>query len=217
MNINLQNAASPLIEQLNFFHDWVIIFVSRIAMAVLWFLAYLPTPKPTHRWWTESQNIEFIWTALPCLVLVAIAIPSLRLLYIIDEVGAPGLRIKVVGHQWYWSYEYSDFKDLEFDAYITTSPYRLLDCDHRIVLPAQIPVRILVTAADVLHSWTIPTIGIKADAVPGRLNQLIFFADRSGLFFGQCREICGSNHRFMPISVERVPRNKLINVFSNTV
>lgn len=193
-------------EQLNFFHDWVIVFVVRIAAGVLWYLALIPTDKPSHRRLLEAQSVEFGWTALPCLVLVAIALPSLRLLYILDEAGSPRLTLKTVGHQWYWSYEYRDLRDVEFDAYMTASPYRLLDCDHRILFPTHTPLRVLVTAADVLHSWTIPVIGIKADAVPGRLNQLTFYADRRGVFFGQCSEICGSNHRFMPIRAECVPR-----------
>ena len=213
-NLNLQNAASPLIEQLNFFHDWVIIFVTGIAAGVLWFLYILAVPKPVNRGMLDAQGIEFAWTFLPCLVLVAIALPSLRLLYIIDEVGGPVLSLKAVGHQWYWSYEYADFDSIEFDAYMTQSPYRLLDCDHRLIMPSQMSVRILVTAADVLHSWTVPAIGIKADAVPGRLNQLTFFSDRTGLYFGQCSEICGSNHRFMPISVECISANKFIELFS---
>lgn len=133
---------------------------------------------------------------------MAIALPSLRLLYIIDDIGTPGMTVKRVGHQWYWSYEYSDFFSSEIDSYIIPSPLRLLDCDNRLLLPAQSPVRVLVTSADVLHSWTVPVLGIKADAVPGRLNQLSLFRDRAGVFFGQCREICGRNHRFMPIVVE---------------
>jgi len=184
------------------------IFVSRIAAGILWYLVILSSKQPSHRRLIEAQGVEFGWTALPCLVLVAIALPSLRLLYIVDESGTPELTIKTVGHQWYWSYEYRDLNEIEFDSYITSSPYRLLDCDHRILFPAQTPIRVLVTAADVLHSWTVPTIGIKADAVPGRLNQLTFFSDRSGIFFGQCREICGRNHRFIPIRVECIPSGK---------
>ena len=217
MKINLQNAASPLIEQLNFFHDWVIRFVVAIAMAVLWFLYLLVSSRFSFRWFTDSQNVEMVWTILPCLVLVGIAFPSLRLLYMIDEVGQPGVTLKAVGHQWYWSYEYSDFNDTEFDAYMTKSPYRLLDCDHRILIPTETPIRVLITAADVLHSWTIPVIGVKADAVPGRLNQVRFLCDRVGVYFGQCREICGSNHRFMPIAVETLPPKRFTRIFKEIV
>jgi cytochrome c oxidase subunit 2 len=191
-------------EQLNFFHDWTIVFVAGIAASVLWYLRLLVFSPHTHRWLVDAQNVEFCWTAFPCLVLVAIAIPSLKLLYIIDERGTPAVTLKAVGHQWYWSYEYSDF-GADFDSYMAAGAYRLLDTDHRVLVPTHLPVRVLVTAADVLHSWTVPAIGIKADGIPGRLNELNFLADRAGLYFGQCREICGSNHRFMPITLETVP------------
>lgn len=133
---------------------------------------------------------------------MAIALPSLRLLYILDDIGTPGMTVKSVGHQWYWSYEYSDFFLAEVDSYMIPSPLRLQDCDNRLLLPAQTPVRVLVTSADVLHSWTVPVLGVKADAVPGRLNQLSLYSDRAGVFYGQCREICGRNHSFIPIVVE---------------
>lgn len=199
-------------EQLIFFHEWVIAFVSSIAVGVIWYLLLLITSKPSNRGLLESQRVEFSWTALPCLVLVCIALPSLRLLYMIDDVGCPGITVKSVGHQWYWSYEYSDIFEKEIDAYIRPSSYRLQDCDHRLLLPAQTPIRVLVTAADVLHSWTLPVIGIKADAVPGRLNQLSLYSDRTGVFFGQCSEICGSNHSFIPIVAELLPINNFLNI-----
>jgi len=183
----------------------VMVFVAAIAVAVFTYLLSLATPKPTHRGLLEAQHVEFLWTALPCLVLIAIAMPSLRLLYIIDEVGEPVITIKAVGHQWYWSYEYRDCLGSDYDAYMTESAYRLLDCDNRILVPTAAPLRVLVTSADVLHSWTVPAIGVKADAVPGRLNQLSLYADRAGAYYGQCREICGSNHSFMPIAMEAVP------------
>lgn len=147
---------------------------------------------------------------LPAITLVFIALPSLRLLYLLDEVGSPGLTLKTVGHQWYWSYEYSDFRDLEFDSYMVPTTdlplngFRLLDVDNRVVLPFTTQVRLLVRAADVIHSWTIPTLGVKVDGVPGRLNQTSFLMSRPGLFYGQCSEICGANHSFMPIVVESV-------------
>lgn len=217
MKLNLQNAASPLIEQLNFFHDWRIIFVAAIAFSVLWYLVVIRYTPFSNRLLIDAQNVEFLWTTFPCLILVGLALPSLKLLYMIDEAGAPAVTLKAVGHQWYWSYEYSDFNNLEFDAYIIDSPYRLLDADHRIIIPRQVPIRVLVTAADVLHSWTIPVIGIKADAVPGRLNQLSFLADRSGIYYGQCSEICGSNHSFIPIAVECITTKIFRKVFSNLV
>lgn len=203
-NLNFQNANSPLIEEFLLFHDWIIVFVVRITLGVV-FSLYLSIrlKKFYHRFLIERQNVEFLWTLLPCVILVAIGLPSLRLLYIMDEVGIPSLTLKAVGNQWYWSYEYTDFNDIEFDSYILKErKHRLLEVDHRIVLPFKRSIRVLVTAADVLHSWTIPVLGIKADAIPGRLNILIAFIDRPGVFYGQCREICGSNHSFIPISLE---------------
>jgi len=156
----------------------------------------------------ESQNLEIFWTITPTFILLLIGIPSIRLLYILDEVFNPLVTIKIIGHQWYWSYEYSDFIDTEFDSFIIKSnnnqidTIRLLDVDNRVIIPQNSQIRALVSAADVLHSWTIPSLGIKVDAVPGRLNQLNFLASRPGLFFGQCSEICGANHRFIPIVVE---------------
>jgi len=163
--------------------------------------------------------VEWVWTLIPAILLLQIALPSLLLLYILDETVDRALTLKTIGHQWYWSYEYRDFWTvkrglrLEFDRYIVPSSeledgmFRLLEVDNRTVLPAHTQVRVLVSSADVLHSWTVPSLGVKADAVPGRLNQLKFIIQRPGLYFGQCSEICGANHRFIPIVVERVNMN----------
>lgn len=156
----------------------------------------------------EGQIIELIWTIIPALILVFIALPSLRALYLLDEVKTPAITIKTIGHQWYWSYEYSDFPNVEFDSYIIPSneikenEFRLLEVDNRTIIPYNTQIRLLVSAADVIHSWTIPSIGIKVDAFPGRLNQLRIFSLRPGLLYGQCSEICGANHRFIPIVLE---------------
>nr|AQP29578.1 cytochrome c oxidase subunit 2 [Odontotermes sp. E TB-2017] len=166
----------------------------------------------------EGQMIETLWTIAPAIILVFIAMPSLRLLYLMDEVHNPTLTLKAVGHQWYWSYEYSDFMKLEFDSYMTqeqqADTFRLLDTDNRIVLPMNSPTRMIVTAADVLHSWTVPSLGVKTDATPGRLNQVSFSINRPGILYGQCSEICGANHSFMPIMIESVTTNKFINWIS---
>nr|AQP27951.1 cytochrome c oxidase subunit 2 [Dicuspiditermes nemorosus] len=165
----------------------------------------------------EGQMIETVWTIAPAIILVFIAIPSLRLLYLMDEIHSPVMTLKAVGHQWYWSYEYSDFTKLEFDSYMIQqedqqiNTFRLLDTDNRIVLPMNSPIRLIVTAADVLHSWTVPSLGVKTDATPGRLNQVSFSINRPGLLYGQCSEICGANHSFMPIVVESVSTNQFIN------
>ena len=164
----------------------------------------------TNRFLLNGQIIEIIWTIIPAIVLIFIALPSIRLLYLLDEIRKPSITLKTVGHQWYWRIEYSDFKSIEFDSYIIPvneiiqHNFRLLDVDNRIVLPINLKIRILVSAADVIHSWTVPALGVKVDGTPGRLNQTNFLINRPGLFFGQCSEICGANHRFIPITIERV-------------
>jgi cytochrome c oxidase subunit 2 len=176
----------------------------------------------------SSQNvvhgtlIEIVWTGLPALILILVAVPSFALLYSIDEVVDPAITIKVIGHQWYWSYEFSDYvspdqtEAVNFDSYMVSSDdlelgqLRLLEVDNRVVLPVNTHIRVLVTAADVLHSWAIPSLGIKMDACPGRLNQTSTFINREGVFFGQCSEICGAAHSGMPIVVESVSLEKYI-------
>nr|QCF45708.1 cytochrome c oxidase subunit II [Anthocoris kerzhneri]QCI09224.1 cytochrome c oxidase subunit II [Acanthocoris sp. FS-2019] len=215
-NLGMQDAASPLMEQLIFFHDHAMMILLMITVMVAYIMTSLTMNKFINRNLLESQTIEFIWTTLPAVTLIFIALPSLHLLYLIDEVNNPLLTVKIIGHQWYWSYEYSDFNNVEFDSYmkpvneLENNEFRLLDVDNRMVLPMNTQIRILVTAADVLHSWTVPALGVKIDAVPGRLNQGSFSINRPGLLFGQCSEICGANHSFMPIVVESVPTNSFI-------
>lgn len=156
------------------------------------------------RFMLDNQLLEFFWTVFPMLILLLLAFPSLRILYIMDEIKNPLLTFKVIGHQWFWSYEYSDFKLLEFDSYIVDGNFRLLETDNSFYVPFNQKIRLLVRSFDVLHSWTVPILGVKVDAIPGRLNQLNFIFMRLGLFFGQCSEICGVNHRFIPIIVECV-------------
>jgi cytochrome c oxidase subunit 2 len=166
----------------------------------------------------ESQSLELFWTVVPAIILLLIGFPSIRLLYLLDEIYRPIITLKTIGHQWYWSYEYSDFLDIEFDSYIIPvqeireESVRLIDVDNRTVLPINTQVRNLITAADVLHSWTVPSLGVKADAVPGRLNQIRFYINQPGLFFGQCSEICGANHRFMPITIESTMPSSFISL-----
>nr|QIV24577.1 cytochrome c oxidase subunit II [Cnemoplites australis] len=206
----LQDSASPLMEQLSFFHDHTLMILVIITALVSQMLISLIFNKFSHRYLLEGQLIELIWTILPAITLIFIALPSLRLLYILDEVNLPSVTVKTIGHQWYWSYEYSDFKKIEFDSYMTPinemNPFnfRLLDVDNRMVVPYELQVRVMVTAADVIHSWTVPALGVKIDATPGRLNQTSFTTSRPGLFYGQCSEICGANHSFMPIVIESV-------------
>nr|YP_010166675.1 cytochrome c oxidase subunit II [Mystonectes coelamboides]QRV62766.1 cytochrome c oxidase subunit 2 [Mystonectes coelamboides] len=219
-NFNLQDSASPLMEQLTFFHDHTLMILTMITILVGYLMFSLFFNKYINRFLLEGQTIEVIWTILPAIILIFIALPSLRLLYLLDEISNPWLTLKSIGHQWYWSYEYSDFKKLEFDSYmiptneLNENGFRLLDVDNRVVLPFNSQIRIIVSAMDVLHSWTVPSLGVKIDATPGRLNQTNFFMNRPGLFFGQCSEICGANHSFMPIVIESAPTNMFINWIS---
>nr|AAY60819.1 cytochrome oxidase subunit II [Macrotermes carbonarius] len=214
-NLSLQDSASPIMEQLIFFHDHALMIMLMIITTVMYTMISIIKNKQTSRFILEGQMIETIWTIAPAIILVFIAMPSLRLLYLMDEVHNPAMTLKAVGHQWYWSYEYSDFTKMEFDSYMTQeqqpNTFRLLDTDNRIVLPMNSPIRMIVTAADVLHSWTVPSLGVKTDATPGRLNQVSFSISRPGILYGQCSEICGANHSFMPITIESVTTNQFIN------
>nr|YP_009679967.1 cytochrome c oxidase subunit II [Serrognathus platymelus]YP_010954864.1 cytochrome c oxidase subunit II [Serrognathus castanicolor]QDH52462.1 cytochrome c oxidase subunit II [Serrognathus platymelus]WMW30249.1 cytochrome c oxidase subunit II [Serrognathus castanicolor] len=206
----LQDSASPLMEQLSFFHDHTLMILLMITVLVGYLMSSLFFNKYNYRYLLEGQTIEVIWTILPAVTLIFIALPSLRLLYLLDEINNPLVSMKSIGHQWYWSYEYTDFKNIEFDSYmiptadLKKSNFRLLDVDNRAVLPYNSQIRLMITAADVLHSWTIPALSVKIDATPGRLNQISFLLNRTGLFFGQCSEICGANHSFMPIVIESI-------------
>nr|YP_010602062.1 cytochrome c oxidase subunit II [Ocellarnaca braueri]WAM61691.1 cytochrome c oxidase subunit II [Ocellarnaca braueri] len=222
-NFNLQNGASPLMEQLLFFHDHTLLILTMITILVAYIMSSLFFNPFTHRYLLEGQTIEIIWTILPAFTLIFIALPSLRLLYLLDESLDPMLTIKSVGHQWYWSYEYSDFQNmLEFDSYMipynemNSNEFRLLDVDNRTILPMNTQIRMLITSADVIHSWTIPALGVKVDATPGRLNQISFFINRPGLFYGQCSEICGANHSFMPIVIESINMKTFISWLTNS-
>nr|UOU85125.1 cytochrome c oxidase subunit II [Ephemerella notata] len=212
-NLGFQDSNSPLMEQLTFFHDHTLLILVMITTLVGYLMTTMLFNPTANRLLLQGQALEVIWTILPAIVLIFIALPSLRLLYMLDEVSNPAVTLKTIGHQWYWSYEYSDFMDLEFDSYMTPTSdlpeggFRLLEVDTRVVLPMKTQIRILISAADVLHSWAMPSLGVKVDAMPGRLNQTSFLMNRPGLFYGQCSEICGANHSFMPIVIESVPTN----------
>nr|ALO70848.1 cytochrome c oxidase subunit 2 [Phloeopora testacea] len=219
--LTTQDSASPLMEQLMFFHDHTLMILLMITILVGYIMMSLFFNQFNYRYLLEGQMIELIWTILPAITLIFIALPSLRLLYLLDEINNPLITIKTIGHQWYWSYEYSDFKNIEFDSYMIPTNslnnynFRLLDVDNRITIPFNSQIRMLVTAADVLHSWTIPSLSVKIDATPGRLNQINFFINRSGIFYGQCSEICGANHSFMPIVLESVSSKYFIKWINN--
>lgn len=208
IKFNSINSARPTIEQLILFHDYTIIFLVAITITVIIITISTILNKYLNRNLLENQTTEIIWTIIPGIILIFIAIPSLKILYIIEEIINPSITIKTIGHQWYWSYEYSDKKKVEIESYIKTDnikrKFRLLDVDNRIPLPFITKTRIIVSSIDVIHSWTVPSLGIKIDAIPGRLNQIRILINKPGLFFGQCSEICGTNHRFIPIVVERI-------------
>lgn len=215
--LGFQDAISPTITLLTAFHDHGLVIIILIVSLVLYAIIALSINKLRCRTISEAQEIETIWTILPAIILLFLVLPSLRILYLIDEVREPSVTVKAIGHQWYWRYEYSDFLDVSFDSYIIPTEdlqegqYRLLEVDNRAVFPYNTEVRVLVTAADVIHAWTVPSLGIKADAIPGRLNQIGFIAYRPGVFYGQCSEICGANHTFMPIAIEIVDHQTFTN------
>nr|AGN71540.1 cytochrome c oxidase subunit II [Scaphiopus couchii] len=209
--LGFQDAASPIMEELLHFHDHALMAVFLISTLVLYIITTMMTTKLTNTNAMDAQEIEMVWTIMPAIILIVIALPSLRILYLMDEVSNPFLTVKAIGHQWYWSYEYSDYDNIAFDSYmiptqdLTPGQFRLLEVDNRMVVPMEASVRVLVSAEDVLHSWAVPSLGVKTDAIPGRLNQTSFITTRPGVFYGQCSEICGANHSFMPIVVEAAP------------
>nr|YP_626650.1 cytochrome c oxidase subunit II [Batrachuperus tibetanus]ABC56063.1 cytochrome c oxidase subunit 2 [Batrachuperus tibetanus] len=209
--LGFQDAASPIMEELLHFHDHALMAVFLISTLVLYIITIMMTTKLTNTNAMDAQEIEMVWTIMPAIILIVIALPSLRILYLMDEINDPHLTVKAIGHQWYWSYEFTNYEDLMFDSYMVPtqdlSPghFRLLEVDNRMVVPMESPIRMLISAEDVLHSWAVPSMGIKTDAIPGRLNQTTFIASRPGVYYGQCSEICGANHSFMPIVIEATP------------
>nr|YP_007474254.1 cytochrome c oxidase subunit II [Austinograea alayseae]AEX32644.1 cytochrome c oxidase subunit II [Austinograea alayseae] len=220
--LGFQDSASPLMEQLIFFHDHIMLIIIMIITFVGYMLSTIMFNSFINRYMLENQTIEMIWPSIPAVILIFIALPSLRLLYLLDEVNNPSMTLKTIGHQWYWSYEYSDFLHMEFDSYmiptneLKSSEFRLLDVDNRTILPMNTQIRVIISAADVIHSWTVPALGVKADAIPGRLNQVSFLINRPGLFYGQCSEICGANHSFMPIVIESISTTSFLDWISSS-
>ena len=226
--LGLQDPATPIMESMLFFHNYLMMFLIAIGVFVSWMLVivFLRFDKSVNlkaEKFSHDSLLETFWTIVPAVILLFISIPSFALLYSLDELINPLLTLKIIGHQWYWSYEYSDYflgsplgkfisfgNRLNFDSYMISTPdltlgaLRLLEVDNRAVLPTETHIRLIVTAADVLHSWSVPSFGIKIDACPGRLSQGSLYIKREGVFYGQCSEICGVNHGFMPIVVRGV-------------
>lgn len=227
--MGFQDPATPVMEGIINFHHDLFFFMIVIAIFVFWFLFnilyYFYFQKFTKTWRivqrTHNTVLEVIWTIIPVLILIVVAIPSISLLYAIEESPKASVTLKVIGHQWYWSYEYGDYwytnekgklvGGINYDSYMIPTKdlfpgmLRLLDVDKGAVLPTGLHIRLMITSADVIHSWAIPSLGIKVDACPGRLNMAKTFIKRPGVFYGQCSEICGINHAFMPIVVQAVP------------
>nr|CAD7857580.1 COX2 CDS [Olavius algarvensis] len=217
LQLSLQDPASSTSASLLLFHDLILITMILVMSIISYMMMFLMLSKYTNQKTKEAHKIELIWTISPTLILMFLAIPSLRLLYLMDESNEPMLTLKAIGHQWYWSYEYSDFPYISYDSFmlptklLKNGEFRLLEVDNRLIVPMNTEIRLLVTASDVIHAWTIPALSIKADAIPGRLNQLTFTLSRAGVFYGQCSEICGANHSFMPIVLESVNMKSFIN------
>lgn len=213
--INLQAAATPVMDKIHDFNSLLLWIITLIVLFVLVLLVVVamrfnersnPVPSKT----SHNTMIEVAWTVLPVMILVLIAIPSFRLLHLELNIPKPDLTVKVTGHQWYWSYEYPDNGGFGFDSYLVPEKDlkpgqpRLLAVDNEVVVPINKNVRIQVTAADVIHSFAMPSFGVKIDAMPGRLNESWFKVEREGVYYGQCSELCGRDHAFMPIAIRAV-------------
>jgi cytochrome c oxidase subunit II len=216
--LNLQEAATENMSRIVQFNDFLLIIMAGISLVVLGLMLFVmfrfragrnPNPSKT----THNTLVEVVWTVLPILILIVIAVPSFRLLYFQRVLPEAEMTIKAVGYQWYWGYEYPDHGDFAFDSYMLDDANRgdqprLLATDTAMVVPVDATIRVVVTAADVLHSWAMPAFGLKMDAVPGRLNEIWFKAEKTGTFYGQCSELCGIRHAFMPIRVDVVEREE---------
>jgi cytochrome c oxidase subunit 2 len=231
--LGFQDPATPVMEGIIDFYNDLMFFLVLIAIFVSFLLARIimlfdqdVSKKPET--FVHGTTVEIVWTITPALILMFIAIPSFSLLYSVDEIIDPTITLKIIGHQWYWSYEYSDFltesgESIDFDSYMVPEEdlikgrLRLLEVDNRVILPVNTHIRLVVSAADVLHSWAVPSFGIKLDACPGRLNQTSLYVKREGVYYGQCSEICGVNHGFMPIVVEVVSLEKYIDWISSQI
>ena len=210
--LSLQDALSVTIEQIIYFHDYLIIVITIILCVVGYFLGFVLFSKIYSSRIVADHLVERVWTILPIIVLIFLVYPSIYLLYLIDESRVEFLcTLKVIGHQWYWSYKIDGLVELEIDSYIDADSHvRLIDVDNRVVIPAQEHIRALITSRDVLHSWALPALGVKMDAIPGRLNQFVFIIMLNSIVHGQCREICGVNHSFIPIVLESVSLSDLL-------
>nr|QVY57859.1 cytochrome c oxidase subunit 2 [Trissolcus japonicus] len=213
MNMSFQDAMSPIMHYMNFFHEFIMTMIIFITSMILYMIIMMYSNKFYSNYIINHQMIEFIWTIFPLLILFILVMPSIKILYMTDEIKMPYFSIKSIGNQWYWTYEYPQFKKMPFDSYmintneLNMNEFRLLDVDNRLIMPSKIKTQLITTSNDVIHSFTVPSLGFKIDSIPGRLNKSTFYIKFSGLFYGQCSEICGINHSFMPIVIESINKN----------
>ena len=215
--MGFQPAATPVMEQIHTFHELLLYILVAITVFVLALLVYVsvrfnekanPVPSKT----THNTLLEVAWTVIPIVILVVISVTSLKLLYFMDKTHNPEMTLKVTGHQWYWQYEYPDDGGFTFDSFMVADEDlkegqpRMLTVDEEVVLPINTDIRVLVASGDVIHNWSVPSFGIKIDLLPGRINETWVRINREGVFKGQCSELCGTNHGFMPISVRAVSK-----------
>uniref|UniRef100_A0AAU7E623 Cytochrome c oxidase subunit 2 n=1 Tax=Protankyra bidentata TaxID=2904677 RepID=A0AAU7E623_9ECHN len=219
----LQDVSSPFASELLHFHDYVLVSIVIILVVVLYGLTSAITGNNTNFNLYYGQVVETVWTIVPIFFLLLIGYPSLQILYTLEEVKDVHWTVKVIGHQWYWSYEFSDYFNFSFDSFMIPTEDlefgfpRLLEVDNRLVLPFRQTIRVLVSSSDVIHAWTLPSLGVKMDAVPGRINQIYTFISRPGIYYGQCSEICGANHSFMPIVLEAINFKDFCNWCSSNI
>jgi cytochrome c oxidase subunit 2 len=215
--LGFQPSASPIKDFIGSFHNMLLVIITLITVFVLALLLYTmvrfraaanPNPSKT----THHTGLEIVWTVVPILILAVIAVPSFKLLYFADKAPDAEFTLKVTGHQWYWTYQYPDHGDFQFESYMVQDKDlkpgqpRLLEVDNRVVVPVGVKIRVVIHGADVIHSWFIPALGTQKYAMPGRINEIWMMADRPGVYYGQCNQICGVNHAYMPIAVEAVDK-----------
>lgn len=226
--LRFQDAASEIMFKIHILRDQIMFYIILILSVLIWLISKIiinfNSNKKiiSHKFSTRGTLIETIWTIVPVIILLFIAFPSFKLLYLTDEVLNPQITLKIIARQWFWTYQYSDYfhkneESLTFDSFMVNisdlekGDFRLLEVDNKIVLPVGCHIRIIVTSGDVIHCWTIPSLGVKLDAIPGRLNQASFIINRTGLFFGACSEICGAQRGYMPINLQSVKLSSYIS------
>nr|QTC30742.1 cytochrome oxidase subunit 2 [Psyttalia lounsburyi] len=217
--MNFQDYNTYIMMMMTEFHDFALMLLIIIMLYIMYMIFWFFNNIYINKNILHNQFIEIVWTIIPVFILIFMALPSLKILYMIEETMNPNLSLKILGHQWYWSYEYCDFYNIDFDSFMILNDkmkmIRLLDVDNRLILPYNLNIRGMISSVDVIHSWALPVLGVKVDAVPGRINQCLFYLNRMGIYYGQCSEICGLNHSFMPIVLESVTMKNFLKWLKN--